>query len=351
MIINRPAKESIYKYLDGLKADIESRHGLDCVRYVDLGVKTVRVLNHCPELTGMMARQLGWSLRDSADSYDATVVLWKTDEVRTEDGDMYWVMDESYSKISPVVVFNAGAGSVTAYDDRSSTYYFGVWKTEPEEFLKQGHMFVQIFYRILKGPCTSLVHGACVGVDGKGVLLCARGQRGKSTLTVLSLLKGFEYVSDDYLVLERKGRDLLAYPIYSIITLSPGMYNELFDELEGTRFISNNARKDKYVLGIANCHDRFRAAYPVRLCMYPEIVSDPDPEVVPCDAREKGVAITNMIHSTITQMMEWQDSATVLKISNMLRGFEFYKIRLCRDIRRNVECLREFLRNYDTQKQ
>ena len=160
---------------------------------------------------------------------------------------------------------------------------------EPEEAIKQGHLFVQLLNRILKTPDTNLIHGACIGLNGKGVLLCARGQQGKSTLAVHALLDGFEYVSDDYLTLEKSRDGLLAYPIYSIVTLSPQMYNEMYEALQGTRFVSNNARRDKYVLNIANLHARFRTAYPVQVCMLPEIFPGAEPSITRCLPAEKGV--------------------------------------------------------------
>ena len=73
-----------------------------------------------------------------------------------------------------------------------------------------------------------------------------------STLSVLSMMRGFDYVSDDYLILhqDEKGQ-LLSSPIYSIITLSPVMYNRLYDLMKESQFVSNNARKDKYVFSFS----------------------------------------------------------------------------------------------------
>ena len=225
----------------------------------------------------------------------------------------------------------------------SDIYLYGVKNLDPEEFVKEGHIFVKIFNKILKTKNTSLVHGACLGLNNKGVLLCARGQRGKSTLSVLSLLKGFEYVSDDYLTLEKEGNDLYAYPIYSIITLSPGMYNKMFDMLDGTRFVSNSARKDKYVLNIANLHNQFRKKYPVKLCMSLEFSDEENPSITECTTHEKGNAVTQMVHSTLKQMQDLQDADTIKKLVDMISGFKFYKIKLCSDIYKNVELLRDFL--------
>jgi hypothetical protein len=195
-----------------------------------------------------------------------------------------------------------------------------------------------------------MVHGASIGMNNNGILFCARGQRGKSTLSVLSMIKGFEYVSDDYLTLEKEGNNLFAHPIYSIITLSPRMYNELFDELKDSRFLFNNARKDKYVVSIANFHDRFKKKYPIKFCMFPEIVSDKEPSIVECSKEEKGRAIVQLIQSTVFQMQDINNPKVIKKLFEMVKDFCFYKINLCNDINRNTEFLREFAKNYQDKK-
>lgn len=310
-------------------------------RYIDLGIKMVRVLIFAKGFVPMLEKQLTWSLRDNAERWDSTIVLW-------HDPDLAEKYPEPIQGLNlecrEVVSINDNPGIFRGFDALTDTYYYSVYDLAPEEFIKQGHILVKTLYDILKTPTSNLVHGACVGMDGKGILFCARGQRGKSTLTVLSLLKGFEYVSDDYLVLSKEGDQLYTYPIYSIITLSPTMYNELYDELDGTRFVSNNARKDKYVLNIANCHGSFRSRYPVKVCMFPEIVSDPEPSIVRIEDAMKGRAITQLAHSTMMQMNDLQDNATTRKLMDMVRGEEYYQIRLCRDIHKNVEALREFVK-------
>ena len=188
------------------------------------------------------------------------------------------------------------------------------------------------------------MHGACIGLDGQGILLCARGQRGKSTLAVTAMLRGFEYVSDDYLILEKSAEALAASPIYSIITLSPRMYNALYDDLDKARFICNNARKDKYVFDISGYGAALQRAYPVRLCIFPEIEPSLTQAVIePCSAVQKGRAITHLVHSTVLQMQAQGDAGTVRKLIAMLQDLPFYSMRLCPDIYANVETLREFL--------
>ena len=58
-----------------------------------------------------------------------------------------------------------------------------------------------------------MVHSASVGLNGKGVLISAPSGKGKSTLALACLLKGMDYVADDYLLLYEEGSPT-ARPVY-----------------------------------------------------------------------------------------------------------------------------------------
>ena len=371
MKIDNPSKEKLKEYNDNLLCYIKKNFSFEKTLYLDLGVKIVRLLCYSKDFIPHIEKHLDFSLRKKSSKYDATIILWhepdieqvykyivpefnpKTNFIRRIEilqkkhpQNNLWIYDQEYSVKKPILSVNMKLNTVNSYDRENETYFYGVVDLEPEEFIKRGHCLVKILSDILKTPNTNLVHGACVGLDNKGILLCARGQRGKSTLSVLAMMEGFEYVSDDYLTLEKDGQNLYAHPIYSIITLSPRMYNELYDKLDGCRFVSNNAKKDKYVINISNFHNQFKKKYPISLCMFPEIVSDAEPSVRECSKEEKGRAITHLVHSTIFQMKDTHDMKTVQKLINMVNNFKFYKISLCNNIFKNVECLRNFLKEY-----
>ncbi len=116
------------------------------------------------------------------------------------------------------------------------------------------------------------------------------------------------------------------------------MYNELYDDLKG-KFVSNNARRDKYVIDVQNYHDAFRDKYPIKVCLFPQIVDDATPSIVPC---KKGRAIAQLVHSTIIQLEDKHDIKTIKKLISFIKDFDFYQINLCADIQANVECLRKF---------
>ncbi|GHV86526.1 hypothetical protein AGMMS50230_21340 [Spirochaetia bacterium] len=353
------------------------------VHYLDLGAKVVRLINYSAEFIPHIEKQLTYVLQDSTyrddtpDHYDVTLTVWKeidygslcesfarcfdtgTDLLKRrvrnlvagKRGDAalvpavetwYQVFDKNYSRHHGLVILDSNGQIANAYNPVTNTYYYGVGSLEPEEFIKQGHIFVQFFNKILRTPDTNLAHGAVLSLNNKGVLFCARGQRGKSTLAVMAMLDGFDYVSDDYLVLGRDNTGLYADPIYSIITLSPMMYGDLYKIFNG-KFVSNNARKDKYVFNIADYHGRFVKHCPIHLCMFTQIVSDPEPSIVACTQAGKGRAIVQLVSSTVNQMGDRHDTATVKKLIDFVKDFPFYQINLCRDIEKNLRCLRAFL--------
>lgn len=378
--------KKISSFIEEIDSHIKQHNQLLWEKYVQLGSKTVRLLCYSRDFIPLIKKQLSYTLKDTSPNFDATIVLWNQKEVeiflqkfidphiktrirlnqlifknknsdfeisnnsnskhklftRINCGDgaanRLDLLDETYSRHNFLIRIDAKNGIINAYDPKNNIYYYGVRDLSPEEFIKQGHIFVQIFNRIIKTPNSALVHGAVVGRDDKGILFCARGGRGKSTLAVLAMMQGFDYIADDYLVLEKEGDALYSYPIYSIITLSPRMYNELYDELKG-KFVSNNARRDKYVIDVVAYHNNFRKKYPIKICMFPEITNDAKPSIIPCS---KGSAIAQLIYSTIIQMEDRHDIKTILKLISFLKDFNFYQINLCSDIRANVDCLKEF---------
>jgi hypothetical protein len=212
----------------------------------------------------------------------------------------------------------------------------------PEDLLKT-HLFALNFSRLVDTPFSSMIHGACVGTGGNGVLLCARGGRGKSTLTITSLFQGMEYVAEDYLILKKENEALKAFPIYCSTSLTPLVYDKLYDKLGPTRFIGLNGRMNKYMLDISGWRDQVRQDYPIRACVFPEIAPVEDPYVIPCTPQEKGRTITHVVHSTLEQIMQTGNSEAVRKLLGMLSGLDYYRIVLSPDLARNSECLRNFI--------
>ena len=335
--------------------------------FLDLGgLRKVRLVVADPVALRLIHRELGWILCDPVDNPDATIYLWKVPDVEAfaeslmgKDEKIAVTDDYILIRASQIVgdsafVWPSGQISLPSREIHfayGNTYYYGVEDFTPEKWIASGHVLVQMLFRIMNElPEAKLVHGACVGIGGKGVLMCARGQKGKSTLAVTALLDGFDFVSEDYLLLERKDGHLSASPLYSMMTLSPMMYEKLYDRLGKARFMGVGPFKGKYLFDISGYREQVRWHYPIKACVFPEITPDAvKPRVEPCGPMEKNRAITHMAHSTLFQMwcmglkQKQKDQDFLISVIKMLNGLDFYKIVLTPDIFANVDCLKSFV--------
>lgn len=334
--------------------------------FLDCGPLTVRLICHSEQFMRHVERQMTCALRTDASSYDATIVAWH--EPRFDDAALALSRIfniESYRKQriarltgqrikqENVEAFNESIihywnlldvqpsnGRMTAFDPENNTYYCAVENLDPEEFIIWGHVFFPLLFRICNVPEISVAHGAVLGLNGIGVLLCAFGYRGKSTLAVNALQDGFDYVSDDYFILGRKpGDNLRAWPIYSIVALSPEMYSSMYGKFHG-KFVSNNSRKDKYIFNISSYHGQFRSAYPVSYCMFPHICDCVSPSIEP---GYKELAVEEIVFSTLNNVGYVRDAMTAGKLYSFISDLPFYRFNLSRNLEANTRCLREFL--------
>ena len=360
-------KETVaIRVTEALKKYIKKNNPLVEELFVNLGdIKTVRILSFYPGIESIIKRELTLSVSSPVACPDATIWFWRetgrADFTRRvlgincgEDGsddskwhELFYTTSDGGMRCMASIDTEGDCGVHYSYADE---YFYGLDGLGPSNWFKEGHAMFQSFFHILNQPSSSFVHGACVGLENKGVLMCARGGGGKSTLSVLALLKGFDYVSDDYLIIQKEGDALSASPIYSFITLSPEMYEKMYDDLDKARFLGVSPWKGKYIFDISGYADHFRSHYPVKALLFPEINLDASvPSVVKCSQVEKGKTVVQIAHSTVSQMGfngfkgGQKDKDFILKTINMLSGLECYKITLCPDILANVECLRELV--------
>lgn len=65
-----------------------------------------------------------------------------------------------------------------------------------------------------------MVHAACLGLGGQGLLLAGKGGSGKSTLASLALQQSWQYLSEDYTLVEMQPRPV-AHRLYLTLKLHP----------------------------------------------------------------------------------------------------------------------------------
>ena len=94
------------------------------------------------------------------------------------------------------------------------------------------------------------IHGGCVALDGRGVLLCGDSGAGKSTLSYACARAGWTYVSDDASSLFNNGSDRLIFGNCHQVRFRPSAA-EIFPELDGLEITPRAAGKPSIELPTA----------------------------------------------------------------------------------------------------
>jgi hypothetical protein len=104
-------------------------------------------------------------------------------------------------------------------------------------------------YYFLGSPISSIatryttpIHGGCVALDGRGVLLCGDSGAGKSTLSYACARSGWTYVSDDGSYLLNSSLDRIATGNCHQVRFRPSAA-DFFPEIEGLRMMPRAAGK------------------------------------------------------------------------------------------------------------
>jgi hypothetical protein len=96
-----------------------------------------------------------------------------------------------------------------------------------------------------------LVHGATLGVDGVGILLCGEGGAGKSGTTLGGMMNGLTSVGDDYVVIDPRGAVPKAFPVMRLMKQDAGGLARLGFDLGNSNAVGPNWQ-DKYELDLGD---------------------------------------------------------------------------------------------------
>lgn len=228
-----------------------------------------------------------------------------------------------------------------AYDDQSNSSFLLTNNLSDLKFiLRQGHLFVHIINHWACKKGLILLHCAAVADAQSGALICGRGGRGKSTLAIASLIRGFNYVSDDYLLCRPLGLGVVeVYPIYSIVTMS----EEIFAKMHGFdgEYIGISPWTGKKVYSISKYKDRVIEGLRVDKVIFPNICHADEPSIKPCEPQQP---ISHIVTSTLSQLYGGLKVDQVPILMKALSGLTYYGFDLTSDIFKNSEYLRKFLR-------
>ena len=216
-------------------------------------------------------------------------------------------------------------------------YYYAKPAPEKDAFIPCRHAMVNLFFRWAIANDMLLLHAAAVGWKGKGVLIVGRGGSGKSTFSVTCLTEGLDFVSDDYTLLSASG-ERKAMPLYTVVALNPDMQRRL-PQL-GTPLLKEDGSVEGGKPQFQIPGDRYSQALSIHAVILPAVTGQEEPSIRPV---APGRALTQVIHSTITQTESRRDPALVQKMASRLRDLPVYQMDMSTDLTKNPAFLRRFI--------
>ncbi len=219
-------------------------------------------------------------------------------------------------------------------DYSRNVYYYCRHPSDSTQHMLYGHAMIVCFGQWARSNGMLLLHSACVGVGGKGVMISARGGGGESTLAVSCLLDGFDFVADDYILVNRDG-PLRAMPLYRTVGLNQDMAALLRPDMPIVH--KDPTRDDKLLLDASRYS--FQPELPVSAILFPRVSGENEPAIRPA---APGPVLTRLIDSTATQTGVLRDPEPYRLMAQRLLGLPVYEISLCRDLEKNRELLKIF---------
>lgn len=185
-----------------------------------------------------------------------------------------------------------------------------------------------------------VVHGAAVATEHGGALLTGVGGSGKSTTALLCLLAGFDYLGDDWCILE--GGD--SPRVHSLYNSAKLHYDNLHRVPELQRLIAeqDGARDEKAVVflhGDREFGPRLRSAAPLRALLLPRVTGREETTIEPAGPRELWHAL---VPSTIT-CIPGCGSTSFGILSGLVRQLPVHRLNLGTRLEGVPRTIREFL--------
>lgn len=197
------------------------------------------------------------------------------------------------------------------------------------------HPFVKNIFLWAQSRDLLILHAAAVGIDGHGVLLVGHGGAGKSTLACACLVEGFDFVSDDYCLLNATGSRIV-FPVYTDVFLNPDSLEKLpmFKPFE---ILPMQSEKPSFTIG----ESRIKSSLSVEAIILPQITDNLEPVIKP---DETSKALGQVVFSTVKQLGRFHETEFVRKLSQRLLGMPVYRFSLTKDLQKNCIYFKKWIR-------
>ena len=232
-----------------------------------------------------------------------------------------------------------GEESLSFYDDTTKTGYFWMHDASELSDWSTGAPFRAILHWFLNTENIHLVHGAVIGQNNLSVLITAKSGSGKSTTALASILKGMDYLGDDYIAIELKDSPL-SHSLYNSAKVTRAGL-KFFPELEPLIWNKNFSGNEKAVVFLSHLFpNQIKLGAELSVIFIPRIMGG-QTTITPVNKVQALVAIapTTMLQLPLANT----NKLTILK--NIIDKVPCYYLNLGDDVRAVPEVIQKFLRD------
>jgi hypothetical protein len=235
----------------------------------------------------------------------------------------------------PIRAAHARWGRLLVYDPRSNTLVFHAPDARQMPWREYASPMRSGLHWLLTTPERRLIHGAAVGEGSRGLLITARGGRGKSTLAVACFQAGLDTAGDDLVVvtLEDSPR---AHSIYATAKLD----RRSIDLTAPDRDLITNPgfeHPEKAVVDLRS--GPIVTDLPISAIVVPQVDGTPEPRLERISESE---ALRQIGPSSVVRMPRPRGAAFATAAA-LARSLPAWRLRLGHDLPASVSCLRQLL--------
>lgn len=281
---------------------------------------------------------------------DLTINIWdsastNTDIISPWDNTLeYMYLEEKDSRMfnydSFLGVYLNGEETLNLYDEANKKAYFWINDAEDLPFWISAAPLRIILNWFLSKYNIHFIHGALVGMNGKSVLIAAKGGSGKSTTALSCLVSGMDYMGDDFTIIEA-GDKIIAHSLFSSIKVFPQTL-ETFPELREKIWNKNDLKKDegKALIFLSELfHNQMVKKSFLNAIFIPVIKNTKETRIIPATKIDTMIA---MIPSTIFQLF-LTESNKITELKSIIEHTPCYSLELGSDPSEVAEAIKSFL--------
>jgi hypothetical protein len=318
----------------------------------DIAGKTICLNFYSKKLLEKMSKAFIHCEKDTVSSPDLTIFIWDSVSTKTHLASP-WLNQEEYTYPGEVNaktvnldsflgIYLNGEETLNLYDEKNNTAYFWIYNADYLLYRISASPLRSILNWFLSKEGVHLMHGAVVGLNGKSILLAAKGGTGKSTTALSCFFAGMSYLGDDYIAV-KCGDATTTHCIFNSTKLFSQSFHDTFPALKEKIWNKNGIEKDeKAIVFLSELypHQVIKTAS-LHAIMIPVIKNVKETKIVPAS---KVKTMISIIPYTLFQL-SLTKSNKMAELRSIVERTPCYFLELGYDINGVAETIKSYLAN------